>query len=603
MRKFLGKWRRTPSHLLLIVAYIFLYLSVVAHAQIWVTSGFLVTPSTPLGVSQITFTPGSQTESAICNTSAVSPTTGQPSPAAADYRTFLASCSLSGSYGSVFTFAQCPGGAKGSVLNYPYGNPTGQCSTEFTPQPGVTYTLTSTHALEFNLDPYGTICGQGSQWDGGFCFSDPLGYYAMNPGASNPWPPMPTYTGVSSNVSLLAMNTVDETCGARGGLCAPQDIPSQYCLSGFTLFGISICSNSIGAPEYWYLAQTSEPWQVKCSDVVQGSVTPLPGGSEASLSGAPTNISATFTPNFGYTLAQVEQVCGFSNFDWQQTITSLPLPSPFYQVGNPIPLSAPPSFNDPPMNGYTYQNPPDPVQLPVSRNPFTNNQWSLGANETTSALYYYDAPADPCLPGVSPQVAAQYCGGSTAPAGSVLAFTTHLVGIQGDSPNATVVDTGIGFSWTSTFNGTNGGIAVLSATQPVDSGSGTGGITVTAVSETSYNQCGASPLPTLLAGSQVSTTGSGLGYSRVSKLFIGTLTITNDSDSTITGLFQLVLDSLQSNVTLSNETGTFGGWPYITVPNATSLEPGQSASVTVRFSNPTDEILNYSPVVYSGSFN
>lgn len=86
-------------------------------------------------------------------------------------------------------------------------------------------------------------------------------------------------------------------------------------------------------------------------------------------------------------------------------------------------------------------------------------------------------------------------------------------------------------------------------------------------------------------------------------MFVGTLTITNDSDSTITGPFQIVLDSLQSNVILTNATGSFGGWPYITVPNATSLDPGESATVPVRFSNPTDEILGFCPTVYSGSFD
>jgi hypothetical protein len=59
-----------------------------------------------------------------------------------------------------------------------------------------------------------------------------------------------------------------------------------------------------------------------------------------------------------------------------------------------------------------------------------------------------------------------------------MAITTHLVGIVGALPGISVQDTGIGFKWTSTFNGTTGGIAVKNSTLPVDPGSGTGGITI-----------------------------------------------------------------------------------------------------------------------------
>jgi hypothetical protein len=58
-----------------------------------------------------------------------------------------------------------------------------------------------------------------------------------------------------------------------------------------------------------------------------------------------------------------------------------------------------------------------------------------------------------------------------------------------------------------------------------------------------------------------------------------TVTITNTGSSTINGPFQVVLDSLEQGFTLKNATGNLGGWAYITVPEAGSLEPGQSASV------------------------
>jgi hypothetical protein len=71
-----------------------------------------------------------------------------------------------------------------------------------------------------------------------------------------------------------------------------------------------------------------------------------------------------------------------------------------------------------------------------------------------------------------------------APAGSTINFTTHLVGIQGTLPGAAVIDTGIGFTWTSTFNGTSGGIPALGSVTPPDPG-GTGAIAVTSYNGTS----------------------------------------------------------------------------------------------------------------------
>jgi hypothetical protein len=586
MRKLLGKWGGNcdanplaTTLFLLICAAFFLALPDAANAQIWVTSGFIVTPATPVGVSGITFTPGSQNETAFCSTSAINPATGLPSPAAADYDAFIASCTLTPTAGTTIISTSCP---SGSGLHS--GNPSIQCYTEFVPQPNVTYTVTSSHALLFNHAPSGTVCGQPNyNWFGDqFCWSDPLGYWSLIPDPAYPWPPIPNYPGASSNVSSLAINTVDVTCGAIG-TCAPQYVPYEYCLSGSGPF----CSNALVTPSRWWMARTSEPWQVKCSDIVQGSVTPVVNG--------PT-ITATFTPNFGYTLAQAEQVCVFTDFNWQQTITSLPSPFPsqFWEVGSNVPPQTP--FNDPPPNGYIYQQGTLAGHnlYPVYFDMFTSgNDWSLDSWEQVNTLGFRDTPKDSCLPGGK----GIGCNGQTAPAGSVIRFITHLVGVTANSSGVSIVDTGIGFNWETNFNGTSGGVSKLNNTDPPDSGSGTGGVTVTAYSGTSA----ASSLPTLLTGNQeISTTASGLAYSRVSKTFNGTITITNDSDSTITGPIEVDLDSLTSGVTLSNATGTFGGWPYIVIPNTASLSPGQSASARVQFSNPGNAIINFVPMIYSG---
>lgn len=107
----------------------------------------------------------------------------------------------------------------------------------------------------------------------------------------------------------------------------------------------------------------------------------------------------------------------------------------------------------------------------------------------------------------------------------------------------------------------------------------------------------------LLSSTQVSYQASGLAYSRASKTFNGTLTITNISSSEIVGPFQIVLDSLTAGVMLTNATSTFGEWPFITVQDVGSLVPGQSATVNVQFSNPSNTSINFTPLIYSGSFN
>ncbi|HEV2444635.1 MAG TPA: hypothetical protein VGS58_01880, partial [Candidatus Sulfopaludibacter sp.] len=118
---------------------------------------------------------------------------------------------------------------------------------------------------------------------------------------------------------------------------------------------------------------------------------------------------------------------------------------------------------------------------------------------------------------------------------------------------------------------------------------------------------------------QVLTTASGLAYSRVTQTFNGTVTIKNVSRATIEGPFHIVMNSpamespagkslpgrpaaeRSGGVALANATGDFGGLPYVTVPGIGSLAPGQSATVPVRFRNPSRSRINFTPVTYSGN--
>ena len=363
-----------------------------------------------------------------------------------------------------------------------------------------------------------------------------------------------------------------------------------------------------GGTAYFSLEDTLSLTTTPCSDAINSAIPrPVPNGS-------PT-INATFTPiqvdANSPTLAYAASLCGFSGWDWQQVITRLPAPSPIIAAGGTTPLIAPPSFLDPQPNGY--KNLAVDHSYPFYFDP---NSGELQAQEPGGLiLNFKDTPADQCLPGGT----GAPCGGNTAPAGSKLAFTTHLVGLMGQGPSYGVLDTGIGFSWVSTFNGTSGGTSVTKNLLPPDSGSGTGGITITKFNDTTGYQfpkgVGVAAIngvsvggttvstTTLLEKGQAAVTATGLAYSRVTQTFDGSVTLTNTSASTIVGPFQIVFDSLTSGVTLVNSGTTFGGWPYLSLTTAGNLAPGAGASVIVQFSDPSNLTTNFSPIPYAGSFN
>jgi hypothetical protein len=101
----------------------------------------------------------------------------------------------------------------------------------------------------------------------------------------------------------------------------------------------------------------------------------------------------------------------------------------------------------------------------------------------------------------------------------------------------------------------------------------------------------------------LATTASGLAYSRVSQTFNGTVTLRNISGSAISGPLQIVFFGTPANVTLVNATGNLSGTPYLTVPAVASLAPGQSISASVQFKNPSNAVINATPVIYSGILN
>jgi hypothetical protein len=235
-------------------------------------------------------------------------------------------------------------------------------------------------------------------------------------------------------------------------------------------------------------------------------------------------------------------------------------------------------------------------------NPASLNPTKIVVNDGGTTLQFADTPKDFCLPtgGASSRPSGlrnTYCGGylSQDAVNSSIGFETTLVGIvDSNTPSPALFP----WTWTDNYNGLAGGTSLpgLSSAGPAEPGTGYGGITITSINGVA--------VPPIIPPTQVSTTASGLAYSRVTKTFSGTVTITNISGTTLTTptSFQLVLNSLPAGVTLANSMGTFNQCPYVTIPALVSLAAGQSVTVAVRFSNPSNATIDFTPEFYAGSF-
>lgn len=145
--------------------------------------------------------------------------------------------------------------------------------------------------------------------------------------------------------------------------------------------------------------------------------------------------------------------------------------------------------------------------------------------------------------------------------------------------------------------------SLAKTSKPADN-NGTGGGTVTHVCRTTHYDPSRKHLSAiLLTGTQVQVEKSGYVYNAGSNSFEGTVTVTNQSPKSISGPLQVLFDSLADGVTVAKANGDFSCWSYVTIPNAASLGPGESASVNVQFSNPNNKRIDFIPLVYSGIFD
>jgi hypothetical protein len=209
-----------------------------------------------------------------------------------------------------------------------------------------------------------------------------------------------------------------------------------------------------------------------------------------SIGAGGTAMEAAFTPTNGVSLNDAAHSCGFVGFNWQQTLTVLPSPSPFFAKTAPsVRLTAPPPFNDGPPGGYTYQSPAEPPfegsfpfyyntsDVPTACAVQDRNGVCIRHITEGNTLNFFDLPQNTCLPG-GPGNGEPICAFSAAPPNSFMGFTTALVGVV---PGNAVGDTLKEWSWKSTFNGESGGIATTQNNRLTLPKNGTGGITITSI--------------------------------------------------------------------------------------------------------------------------
>jgi uncharacterized repeat protein (TIGR03803 family) len=220
-----------------------------------------------------------------------------------------------------------------------------------------------------------------------------------------------------------------------------------------------------------------------------------PCPTQVFVSAADQYMQATFIPPNSETLVQYAAACNFDHFNWQQQITILPGPSPFFPnepfLMNPENLApdnslmAPPPFFDPPQGGYTY--------LPIGYDPFPfyypsaalapgvactiRKKGTIGGcppfpfvvNGAGTTLSMVDAPADHNFLGLD-------ASPNPVP-GEFMAFSSGLVGVDFQGNPHTLHS----WNWNSTFNGKAGGVSQTASIYPIDPGSGTGGVTITSI--------------------------------------------------------------------------------------------------------------------------
>lgn len=138
---------------------------------------------------------------------------------------------------------------------------------------------------------------------------------------------------------------------------------------------------------------------------------------------------------------------------------------------------------------------------------------------------------------------------------------------------------------------------------------------ITAVATDSAGNTGTSPTATISVGatlisSEVQVTRGGLIFNHQPPYsYVQDLTITNTSENAIPGPIQILLTNLPAGISVPDKTARLatspGPGPYFTIPAASlpgGFASGESVSVTIIFSDPSNRPVSYGVQVYSGVF-
>lgn len=96
----------------------------------------------------------------------------------------------------------------------------------------------------------------------------------------------------------------------------------------------------------------------------------------------------------------------------------------------------------------------------------------------------------------------------------------------------------------------------------------------------------------------MSVSTSGLVYSRATRVYTGTMTLTNAGSSSISGQIYVSLADLTPGVALVNATGSDNLSPFIAKPLSQALNPGESIAIPLSFSNPANAKITFAPVMF-----
>jgi hypothetical protein len=119
------------------------------------------------------------------------------------------------------------------------------------------------------------------------------------------------------------------------------------------------------------------------------------------------------------------------------------------------------------------------------------------------------------------------------------------------------------------------------------------------------NEASATPLAPKSAALDVTPearfAASALTYDASTHSYSGTVKVTNKSTSSIAGPLQLVFSNLTASVTLAG-AGPSSRGPFLTLVGVNTLTAGAHASVSIRLNVPSPMTLNYTPLLFSGTF-